>query len=133
MLKGGFVIDSGSSYSNFNTSGPYERVRDTFKEYFQRFRLAHYHHHGFEVCYKIPSGGFNAYPSMTFHFANDNDFVTPPENVVFLEEQRRFCVLIGKPKLINTLGAYQQRNYKISFDVQSGTIMYAPADCTRGA
>ncbi|XP_020114111.1 aspartic proteinase nepenthesin-2-like [Ananas comosus] len=132
VLKGGFFIDSGSAYSSFNTGGPYERVKNTFEEYFHRFRLAHCHQHGFEVCYKIPRGGFNAYPSMTFHFQNGNDFMAPPENVVVID-QRCFCVMIGKSQTVNTLGAYQQRNYQMSFDIQSRTISYAPADCTRDA
>lgn len=127
VLKGGFFVDSGSAYSSFNTSGPYEHVKNTFEEYFHRFGLAHCHQHGFEVCYKIPQGGFNAYPSMKFdHFQNGNDFVAPPENLVVID-RRCFCVMIGKSQTVNTLGAYQQRNYQMSFDIQSRTISYRMA------
>uniref|UniRef100_A0A6V7QY66 Peptidase A1 domain-containing protein n=1 Tax=Ananas comosus var. bracteatus TaxID=296719 RepID=A0A6V7QY66_ANACO len=101
VLKGGFFIDSGSAYSSFNTGGPYERVKNTFEEYFSSVQ-------------------------------NGSDFMAPPENVVVID-QRCFCVMIGKSQTVNTLGAYQQRNYQMSFDIQSRTISYAPADCTRDA
>lgn len=129
LLKGGFFIDSGSTYTSFDTGGPYERVKKTFKEYFRRFRLARHHHQQFEECYKIPHGGFDAYPSMTFHFENGNDFVAPPENTVALVDQRYFCVAIATTSTVNTLGAYQQRNCWMSFDIQSETLSYVPADC----
>ncbi|XP_020114102.1 aspartic proteinase nepenthesin-1-like [Ananas comosus] len=133
VIKGGFVIDSGAAAANFNGGGPYERVKNTFEEYFQRFGLAHHHHHRFEVCYNIPHGGFTAYPSMTFHFENGNDFVAPPENVVVFVEQNYFCVMIVKSNVVNTLGAHLQRNYRMSFDIQRETFSYIPADCGRDA
>lgn len=129
VYRGGFIIDSGTGATMFTPGGPCERVRDAFIEYFQQFRLARASHPKFEVCYKIPAGGFTAYPSMTFHFENGKDFVVQPDNMVWTV-QSEFCVVIERSNLVNILGTYQQHNYRISYDTRNRVLSYVPADCS---
>nr|CAD1826657.1 unnamed protein product [Ananas comosus var. bracteatus] len=131
--RGGFIIDTGTTYTRFITGGPYKQIMEAFKEYFKPFKLRKAKSTApgsLKLCYKIPRTGFTAFPSMTLHFSEGNDFVIQPPNVV-VQAEEKFCIAVGSLNVVSILGSYQQHDYKISYDVRNKLLSYASADCSR--
>nr|CAD1826656.1 unnamed protein product [Ananas comosus var. bracteatus] len=131
-LKGGFIIDTGSTYTIFSNGGPYERISEAFVEYFKPFKLRRTKYSPFEVCYKVPRKGFKgSLPSMTLHFVGGVDYVVQPTNIVEEMEENTICVAITSLPDMSILGVYQQFNYHFSYNVKEMSLSFAPADCSR--
>ncbi|XP_008804431.2 aspartic proteinase nepenthesin-1-like [Phoenix dactylifera] len=135
--QGGFIIDSGAAASSFMGSGPnggpFERVKNAFKHYFESHGLIDRSGSSriFEVCYSSQAnqgGQFSEYPTMAFHFDNGNDLVVHPNDLI-IQDNGFFCVAIRRTPGISVWGAYQQHDYKISFDNENKMLSYVRANC----
>lgn len=129
--RGGFIIDTGTTYTRFITGGPYKQIMEAFKQYFKPFKLRKAKSTApgsLKLCYKIPRTGFTAFPSMTLHFNEGNDLVVQPPNEV-VQTENKFCIAVGGLLMVSVLGAYQQHDYKISYDVRNKALSYVSADC----
>ncbi|KAL0443702.1 UNVERIFIED_CONTAM: putative aspartic protease [Sesamum latifolium] len=82
------------------------------------------------LCYTQPRG-FRRFPDMTFHFQGA-DFRVPSENL-FLFRRNFFCLAMIASKNLTLLGAYQQRNVRVVYDLKGEMLSFAPEDCSRDA
>lgn len=71
---------------------------------------------------------FRAYTSMTFHFQGA-DYVVEPAYMYFINESGGFfCVaLASSTKTI--VGAFQQQDMRVVYDLNRGVIRFAPENC----
>ncbi|XP_020549898.1 aspartic proteinase CDR1-like [Sesamum indicum] len=132
-FSGGCVIDSGGSISLLETNA-YSAVQDSLERYFSKFKnvrrlLGDGAPSGF-LCYTQPKG-FKRFPNLTFHFLGA-DFRVPSENL-FLFRRNFFCLAMMASKNLTLLGAYQQRNVRIVYDLKDEMLSFAPEDCSRDA
>nr|CAD1836555.1 unnamed protein product [Ananas comosus var. bracteatus] len=131
-VRGGFIIDSGTSFTAFKSGGPYERIIETFKAYFEPFKLRPTNSELFEVCYVLPHEGFKeTLPSMTLHFSGGVDYLVPPNNVVVKLGVNKLCVAIRSFPEASILGERNQFNYHFSYNIKEKLLSFAPADCSR--
>ncbi|KAL0362568.1 UNVERIFIED_CONTAM: putative aspartic protease [Sesamum calycinum] len=132
-FSGGCVIDSGGSISLLEANA-YSAVQDSLEKYFSKFKnvrrlLGDGAPSGF-LCYTQPRD-FRRFPNLTFHFLGA-DFRVPSENL-FLFRRNFFCLAMIASKNLTLLGAYQQRNVRIVYDLKDEMLSFAPEDCSRDA
>ncbi|XP_020112120.1 aspartic proteinase nepenthesin-1-like [Ananas comosus] len=132
LVRGGFFIDSGSTYTALSTGGPYERIREAFRAHFKQLKLRSANHSSFEVCYRVPHKGVKgALPSLTVHFSGGVDYTVAPQNVMEEMEKNIICVgIVGRPNM-SVLGEHYQYNHHFSYNVREKRLSFAPADCSR--
>ncbi|XP_057812279.1 aspartic proteinase CDR1-like [Salvia miltiorrhiza] len=129
----GCFIDSGSSLSLLNARA-FVAVRDFVVSYFDRVRNVR-RYAGNDalkkfLCYSNPAGGFAGFPSMTFHLKGA-DYHVPPSNLFFYVEGSVFCLAIMESRDVSILGAFQQRNVRIVYDLKEKMLSFAPEECSR--
>ncbi|KAK6132086.1 hypothetical protein DH2020_034152 [Rehmannia glutinosa] len=132
-FPGGCVIDSGSSISLLNTKA-FTAVKNSFDGYFSKFKnvrriVRKTMPEGF-VCYTRPTG-FTEFPNMTFHFQG-GDFRVPSGNL-FMFQRRFFCLAMLESEKVTILGAYQQQNVRILYDLKDEMLSFASEDCSKDA
>lgn len=129
----GCVIDSGSSVSLLNRIA-FLAAKKFFTTYFSKFKNIR-RYVGREVpkgflCYTQPNG-FTNFPNMTYHFQGA-DFHVPSANLFFFE-RKFFCLAMVTSPNVTILGAYQQRNVRIVYDLKDEMLSFAPEDCAKDA
>ncbi|PIM98937.1 Aspartyl protease [Handroanthus impetiginosus] len=77
----------------------------------------------------IIDSGFKNFPDMTFHFQGA-DFHVPFVNVFMFDERRFFCLAMIASANMTLLGAYQQQNVRIAYDLKDQMLSFAPDDCS---
>ncbi|KAK6157441.1 hypothetical protein DH2020_011689 [Rehmannia glutinosa] len=82
------------------------------------------------VCYTRPTG-FTEFPNMTFHFQGA-DFRVPSGNL-FMFQRRFFCLAMLESEKVTILGAYQQQNVGILYDLKDEMLSFASEDCSKDA
>ncbi|KAI3457548.1 hypothetical protein Pfo_014211 [Paulownia fortunei] len=129
----GCIIDSGSSVSLLNRKA-FSAVKNSFERYFSKFknvkRLVRKKTPAGFLCYTHPTGLKN-FPNLTFHFQGA-DFHVPSVNL-FMYERKFFCVAMVESKNVTILGAYQQQNVRILYDLKDEMLSFAPEDCSKDA
>lgn len=125
----GCCIDSGSSISLLNENA-FFAVGNFLDSYFSKFKNVTRDEEEDKgwICYTHPAG-FKTFPDMTFHFQGA-DFRVPWDNLFMLEKDG-FCLAMMESKNVTILGAYQQRNVRIVYDLMYDTLSFAPEDCSR--
>ncbi|KAL7087379.1 hypothetical protein ACP275_13G065200 [Erythranthe tilingii] len=135
-FKEGCVIDSGSSVSLLNENA-FIKVEKYLVAYFWSFKnlrklVGKEVPKGF-VCYaNFRKDFFGKLPDMTYHFEGA-DFHVPWENVFVTIENDAFCLAAMRSKNTTILGAYQQRNVRVVYDLKDDKLSFAPEDCSRDA
>lgn len=126
---GGCMIDTGA-IATFIQRGPYEVVMRHFDEHFTSFGRQRMHNasEDWEYCYRYDSR-FRAYASMTFHF-DRADFKVEPTYMYFIfQNEGYFCVAISFSDRNSVVGAWQQQDTRFVYDLNTGTIRFAPENC----
>ncbi|XP_043717721.1 aspartic proteinase CDR1-like [Telopea speciosissima] len=138
-FSGGSVIDSGSPVTVL-LPNVYAHVRIGFVQYFEQFHIQPYDSGSrprdlpmLDLCFPNPSG-FDRFPTMTFHFRGA-DLVVHPDGI-FALVRNYFCVLL-KSGPVTLIGAFQQTQYKFSYDFELGdrrqgeigALRFVPQDC----
>lgn len=134
----GCFIDSGASVGRLNVRA-FSAVVGFLDRYFSQFRgIGRYEGHlapNTLHCYTRPQG-FMKYPSMTFHLQGADYYVSQQNLFFFLEGggERAFCLSMMESKDTTMyLGAHQQMNVRIVYDLKEGMLSFAPEDCSRDA
>ncbi|KAK4439023.1 putative aspartic protease [Sesamum alatum] len=132
-FSGSCVIDSGGSISLLEAKA-YSAVENSLERYFSKFKNVRRLRGGGTpsgfLCYIQPRG-FRRFPNLTFHFQGA-DFRVPSENL-FLLRRNFFCLAMIASQNLTLLGAYQQRNVRIVYDLKDEMLSFAPEDCSRDA
>ncbi|XP_043694212.1 aspartic proteinase CDR1-like [Telopea speciosissima] len=135
----GSAIDTGCPMTIL-VSNVYTRVRIGFVQYFAQFHIQPFNDGNkprdvpmLDLCFPIPSG-FNRYPTMTFHFRGA-DLVVQPTGI-FIVGRDYVCVAL-KSGPVTMIGAFQQTQYKFSYDLEmgdreqgvNGALRFSPQIC----
>ncbi|GAY52218.1 hypothetical protein CUMW_140230 [Citrus unshiu] len=130
---GGFIIDTGTPVT-FIRNGPYQTLMQRYDQILRslgRQRIPYNASQEFDYCYRYDSS-FKAYPSMTFHL-QEADYIVQPENMYFIEPDRgRFCVAIQDDPKYSILGAWQQQNMLIIYDLNVPALRFGSENCANG-
>ncbi|KAL7087378.1 hypothetical protein ACP275_13G065100 [Erythranthe tilingii] len=134
----GCLIDSGSAIGLLNENA-FLKVEKFLTVYFSRFKNVK-RFVGKQVpkgliCYMnvVPTGSFFAnLPNMTYHFEGA-DFDVPWENSFVVFAKGMFCFAAMKSRNATILGAHQQRNVRVVYDLKGDKLSFAPEDCSRDA
>lgn len=131
--SGGFYIDSGAPATALD-EGPYNRVMAEFDRYFTSHGLRKLPTRGaLEFCYNYDPH-FKRYIKMTFHFDRSVDYVVDTPNMYFsLPEKGYFCVVLKRALGRTILGAWQQVNMRIVYDLTHQMLHFKHEDCSRDA
>ncbi|XP_026430894.1 aspartic proteinase nepenthesin-1-like [Papaver somniferum] len=138
---GGTIIDSGTPLTTM-IGRHYERVEQALIEYFEQFGIRDVNkpNPGFDICFRIPNN-FNDFPTMTFHF-EDADFVIKNMSGLFvLFGDKKLCLgIVSSPddpevgSMFDViLGAMQQSNKRILYDVGVKELAFAEEECNLGS
>ncbi|XP_026430836.1 aspartic proteinase nepenthesin-1-like [Papaver somniferum] len=137
---GGTIIDSAAPFTTM-VMPHYERVRQLFVDYFHQLGIdpiAAAPHALLDTCWVIPAD-FNDYPTMTFHF-QDADFVILKESGIFsyFEDHNLLCLgIVGLEEddasYHVVLGAMQQSNKRIMYDLADEALFFKEEECNFGA
>lgn len=135
----GVIIDSGSNYS-FLVEPAYAILEEAMTRHLMstipgltRIHLPNY----FKLCFTRPEESFAGLPSLTFHFGGWADMVVPPEGTFYLSGTRRnmFCMAVLPSDYnpskggVSMIGAYQQTNQRLVFDVALKRLHFGPENC----
>ncbi|XP_048323885.1 aspartic proteinase nepenthesin-1 [Ziziphus jujuba] len=131
----GVVIDSGAPFTvlaeNINGVNAYLLVMSAFDAYYgQSQGLPRVKVDQFEYCYGLPNG-FNDFLTLTFHFYPRADFVVNSRDVHYVNSGMRFfCVALMKNSGgLSLLGAYQQQNKHIVYNLDLNALQFATVTC----
>lgn len=125
----GCILDVGSAAS-YLEKGAYTPVLNAVKQHLDRFNLTRARSNSSsegDLCYRIKPG-FRNLPSMTLHFQGAN-LEIGPENL-FRVVGDRFCLALFSSRKLTMLGAYQQQNVRLVFDVGNDQLLFAKQDCS---
>ncbi|CAK9148566.1 unnamed protein product [Ilex paraguariensis] len=129
-FSGGCVIDSGGTQSIIEQRA-YTLLLNAFVVHFVRFRnlkrVADTKGTR-DLCYRY-SGGFNGFPSMTFHFQGAN--LEVPRTSLFKLERSTFCLEMKGHPSKTILGAYQQQNVRFIYDIGNSSLSFVREDCSK--
>ncbi|KAG7957547.1 hypothetical protein I3843_11G181300 [Carya illinoinensis] len=128
--NGGCIIDTGA-ITTFLDRGPYERVMKEFDEHFKSLGVQRVPKvGGMEYCYKS-NPKFRAYIPMTFHFQGA-DYKVEPTYMYFHDKAKiYFCVALMPFAGKTVLGAWQQQDMRVVYDLNLGVVRFAPENCAR--
>ncbi|XP_026409946.1 aspartic proteinase CDR1-like [Papaver somniferum] len=138
---GGTVIDSGSPLTTM-IRRHYERVEEAVLEYFEEFGIRPVDSEpGFDLCFRVPDN-FRKYPTMTFHFEGA-DFVIQQWSGIFasFQDVNLLCLGIGSLDddeegdfmYVVNLGAMQQANKRILYDLDAMKLSFTEEECNLGS
>ncbi|KAK4852768.1 hypothetical protein QYF36_026916 [Acer negundo] len=129
---GGCVIDSGTTITRLKYS-VYIRVKDEFEAYFARYGIQRsYDGCGTTssvLCFYLPSG-FNAFPSMTYHFFGADLYVEPKNCFLFTISHFAPAITAGDSEL-TILGSWHQHNIRFIYDTDLRQLSFAPEECDK--
>ncbi|KAK9689776.1 hypothetical protein RND81_09G080200 [Saponaria officinalis] len=132
----GFIIDSGAPYTIL-TKSAYDPLQTAVTKLIEdTYGLKPEPRNGtFPLCYKNYPKDDTRFPSITFHFtykeqAKEVDMVLDKDHV-FLQVNDGFCMTLIStddpgPSL---LGAFQQANFKILYDISNRLLHFVPQRC----
>ncbi|PON84633.1 Aspartic peptidase [Trema orientale] len=142
--RGGTIFDSGTSYTIIIESA-YNILEQALVNHFSKFvgltriRVPRF----FSLCYKRSIGrGFSNLPNITFHIGDAN-LVAQPEVAFSVDKAQDgkefFCLAMASHSLfqsnmddpVTAIGAYQQINHRIIYDVTRKKLQFRPEDCTQ--
>ncbi|XP_026400301.1 aspartic proteinase nepenthesin-2-like [Papaver somniferum] len=137
--NGGTIIDSGAPFTIMSMRH-FQRVKQVLLNYFADFRIQPVDREPgmlFDPCFRIPAG-FNEHPEMTFHFQGGADFVIKQRSGIFTyyKDENLLCfAIIGLYNLQFdvTLGAMQQANKRILYDLNEKKLSFTEEDCNFGS
>ncbi|XP_026377742.1 aspartic proteinase nepenthesin-1-like [Papaver somniferum] len=139
---GGTVIDSGSPLTTM-IRRHYEKVEEAVLEYFEGFGIRPVDSEpGFDLCFRVPDN-FTKFPTMTFHFEGA-DFVIRQWSGIFasFHDVNLLCLGIisldindeeGDFPYVVNLGAMQQANKRILYDLDAMKLSFTEAECNLGS
>ncbi|XP_074308945.1 aspartic proteinase nepenthesin-1-like [Silene latifolia] len=136
----GFLIDSGSPHTSL-VRAAYNPLRDAMVHYFRdKYQMQPISPSGlgFDLCYSWNSSDEIRFPSVVLHFLfkgqqQEINMVLGKNNLFEVyPEDKEFCLMIlpidDDPGL-SILGAYQQTNFKILYDVNDWFLYFVPQNC----
>ncbi|XP_026416124.1 aspartic proteinase CDR1-like [Papaver somniferum] len=130
---GGAIIDSGAPIS-IMYKNHFDRVADLVKEHFNRIGIEYIgSQECFNVCFRL-RGRFDItnYPSITFHFQQAN-YVVPDYKANFVMTSMEIvCLGIFRGQTDTpafTLGAMQQTNKRILYNIMDRSLSFATEYC----
>ncbi|TXG67013.1 hypothetical protein EZV62_008288 [Acer yangbiense] len=129
--RGGCIIDSGTPFTRLKYS-VYIRVKDEFEAYFARYGIQRSYvgcGRSSVLCLDLPSG-FNAFPSMTYHFFGA-DLHVEPENVFRFSPSHFAPAIVAGDTDFTILGSWQQHNYRFIYDTDLRQLSFAPEECDK--
>ncbi|KAJ8452516.1 hypothetical protein Cgig2_000105 [Carnegiea gigantea] len=131
----GFFIDSGAPYTTLARSA-YKPLRDAIIQYFSKYGWEPKIGRLFDLCYVVYPSGEQRFPSVVLHFVHKNgeekeivDMVLDKDNIFqkfVIDQNQGFCLMMlpvddPGPCL---LGAFQQANFKILYDVKNWLLYF---------
>ncbi|XP_021807756.1 aspartic proteinase nepenthesin-2-like [Prunus avium] len=125
--EGGFVIDSGTTYTMLRSEAYDVFVTAMHKAIRlpQRRDLIEW----FEQCFE---GSFedldSAGPDVTFLFYGVQVMLTKQTTYIEVEHGLSLAIIRSSEKL-STVGNIQLRNYFVGYDLEQGVVSFAPVDC----
>ncbi|XP_026419298.1 aspartic proteinase CDR1-like [Papaver somniferum] len=138
--EGGTIIDSGTPLSQMYKDY-FDRVADLVKEHFDKLRIEYVGSvDHFDCCFHIPEGfDITNYPSITLHFQQADYVISDYKANFFLKSPKIACLAFfgvdkkgrGTPHFI--LGAMQQTNKRILYDVMDLSLSFATEQCEVGS
>lgn len=125
---GGCIIDSGSAIS-YIVRPAYDAVKKALKDYFSGAGVIEVDGRDvhLDLCFRYPSV-FNEFPTMDMHFQGATLHLEA-RNVFTKLGGRRFCLLMLPEDEYTILGAAQQMNFQMVYDVDRERLSFAPANC----
>ncbi|TXG67014.1 hypothetical protein EZV62_008289 [Acer yangbiense] len=129
--QGGCIIDSGTTITSLKYS-VYIRVKDEFEAYFARYGIQRsYGGCGTTaaLCFDLPSG-FNAFPSMTYHFIGADLYVEPKHGFLLTISHFAPAIKAGDSEF-TVLGSWQQQNTRFIDDTDLRQLSFAPEECDK--
>ncbi|KAH6788785.1 hypothetical protein C2S51_003791 [Perilla frutescens var. frutescens] len=126
----GCILDVGSAASML-VMGAYTPVLNAVKQHLDRFNLTRVRSDSTsegDLCYRLKPG-FKNYTSMTLHFQGA-ELEIGPDNL-FRTISDRFCLALFGSTRLTLLGAYQQQNVKLVYDVGNQKLLFGKEDCSK--
>ncbi|XP_026420254.1 aspartic proteinase CDR1-like [Papaver somniferum] len=139
--EGGAIIDSGTPLSMMYKDH-FDKIADLVKAHFNKLGIEYIGSvHHFDVCFRI-RGRFDTanYPSITLHFQQAdyvisdykaNFLMVTADGIVCLAFFRGNSTGLGMPHFI--LGAMQQTNKRILYDVMDRSLSFVTEYCEQGS
>ncbi|XP_026383316.1 aspartic proteinase CDR1-like [Papaver somniferum] len=135
--KGGTIIDSGAPMSVM-FKDHFDRVADLVKSHFDNLGIEYVGpHQYFDVCFRL-RGRFDItnYPSITLHF-QQADYVIPDYKANFIIFNNDIvCLGIYRDNIYTVafaLGAMQQANKRILYNIMDRSLSFATEYCELGS
>ncbi|TXG67017.1 hypothetical protein EZV62_008292 [Acer yangbiense] len=128
---GGCIIDSGTQFTRLKYS-VYIRLKDEFEAYFARYGIQRSYvgcGSSLLLCFDLQSG-FNAFPSMTYHFYGADLYVEPKNGFIFFPSHFSPAFIAGETDF-TSLGSWQQQNYRFIYDTDLHQLSFAPEECDK--
>lgn len=126
----GCILDVGSAASTLEM-GAYTPVLNAVKQHLDRFNLTRAisdpRTEG-DLCYRLKPG-FKNYATMTLHFEGAKLEVGADN--LFRVIGDRFCLALFGSKHLTLLGAYQQQNVRLVYDVANRKLLFGKEDCSK--
>ncbi|KAF8387910.1 hypothetical protein HHK36_026572 [Tetracentron sinense] len=125
--KGGFVIDSGATYTMLRVEAFLPLV-DALGEKI-KLQKKDDPRNRFELCFV--AGSFDelaSAPVITFHF-KDADIVLPQQNTYTKAFDWLWCLAMLPSLHISILGNFQQQNFHVGYDISKKLVSFAASDC----
>ncbi|GER24776.1 eukaryotic aspartyl protease family protein [Striga asiatica] len=138
----GCIFDSGTIYSRI-VSPAFEILKQGLEKHFLQSKgLKRIKRDlGLELCYeRTKPEGFRNLPEITFHLKGSQaDFVLKPEaafeifirSSMFFETREFFCLAMLRDRERSTIGAHQQTNQAITYDMEKKKLLFYPEDCSK--
>ncbi|XP_026384480.1 aspartic proteinase CDR1-like [Papaver somniferum] len=135
--EGGAIIDSGSSISTMYKDH-FDIVADLVKEHFKKFGVKYIGIRGYyDVCFRL-RGRFDIanYPSITLHFQRADYVISDYQANFVMMDTKTICLGYYRdnknmPSFI--LGAMQQANKRILYNIMERSLSFATEYCGLGS
>lgn len=127
--EGGFIIDSGTTYTLLRGEA-YDALVKALSEAIHLPRK----HYGedLELCFEASFEDLALQPDITFHL-NATDVILTKETTYEPVADGVWCLTILRSKSsLSILGNVQQRNYFVAYDISQGNeaVYFAPVNCS---
>ncbi|PON44264.1 Aspartic peptidase [Trema orientale] len=128
---GGAIIDSGSSLT-FLAEPAYKLVTAEFNKFLSKYERLPEDGGPFEFCFNPKGYRESLVPRLKIHFANGAVFQPPVKSYILDVAPQTMCLGIVAASWpgISVIGNILQQNHLWEFDVEKGTLGFAPSSCT---
>ncbi|XP_058082353.1 aspartic proteinase CDR1-like [Magnolia sinica] len=127
--EGGFIIDSGTTYTYLAKEGLDALISALDDEIF--LDPAEDPDGILHLCYNVDSfDDFEIVPDITFHFT-DADLVLPKIGTYIEVENGIFCLAMKPSTSVSILGNLLQQNRIVAYNLEKELVAFAKADCTK--